>query len=151
MANTAFVTFNQTKLDLLSGVHNLSTDTFKWVALKSLANGGIDPTADLADPRFGVGGTTDLSTSEVTAGGNYPAGGITLTTTLTESTGTVTFDAGDISILVDASNPTDVAHGVIINTTAAGNRVLGYHSFAADRNLTTGALNLTIPSIFTLA
>ena len=59
---------------------DLNADTIKLGLVKSAANSGIDPTNITADPRWGAGGTTNLSTSQVATGTSYTTGGPSLTT-----------------------------------------------------------------------
>lgn len=70
--------FAQALLDLGTKKHDLSADTFKYGILKSAANGGIDLTQSLADPRWGAGGATNLSSSQVATGGTSYTGPGTL-------------------------------------------------------------------------
>lgn len=148
MAIGEFKRFNQFKLDKGKEIHDLSSDTFKFAIIKSAANGGIDPTAATADPRWGAGGTTDLSASEVTAGGNYTAGGITCTVTWTESSGTVKFTSSDgapqLQWLLHASNPTNARWIICYNDTAAGKQAVGYIDLGSDRDMTVGDLEYTV-------
>ena len=152
MAQGDFVTFDRAKFDLGKKIHELATDTFNISLIKSAANGGIDPTAATADPRWGAGGTTNLLSSEVTPGGNYSTGGATLTVTWVESGGTVTWDSGDTNFGVNASNPTDARWGIAFNFTASGKQAIGYVDLGSDFDMTTGDLDINTPSdIFTLA
>lgn len=144
MAIGDFVRFNQFKLDKGKGLHDLSSDAFYAAAIKSAANGGVDPTASLADPRWGAGGTTNLSSSEVTAGGNYAANGVALSTTWTEASGSVTFDlSAIIQWLQHASNPTNARWLIVYNNTDAGKRAVGYIDLGGNIDMSNGDLEYT--------
>lgn len=143
--------FNQFRLDIGDEVYQLSTDTYKV----GLVDSTTTPTATTADPRWGAGGTTNFSTNEVTAGGNYTAGGPSLGVSdhWTISGGTSTFDGDDVSILQNASNPTNARWGIIYNDTAAGKNAVGWVDLGSDSDLTSGDFSITwnASGIFTLA
>lgn len=143
-----FVRFNQFKLDMGEKLHDLSSDTIKFALIKGTANSGLDPTAATADPRWGAGGTTNLSTHEVTAGGNYSAGGLTATCTWTESGGSVQFDmsaaAPQLQWLQNASNPTNARWIIAYNDTDAGKRAIGYIDLGSVKDLTAGDLEFSV-------
>jgi len=114
---------DQYLVDVQEGIHNQETDTFKV----GLITSAITPAVTDADPRWGAGGTTNWSTNEVTAGGNYAAGGPAIANpSVTLNGGAGVFDGDDISILVDGANPADARWGIIYNDTAIGKQVLGY-------------------------
>lgn len=118
---------------------NLGSDTLKYALLKSAANGGIDPTLATSDPCWGAGGSTNLSSSEVTAGGNYTSGGATLASvTWTIVSNVPTLRATDVSIIQHASNPTNARWAVIYSDTATNKDALCFVDLGSDRDLTTG-------------
>jgi hypothetical protein len=140
MAAGDITLFNEFKLDVGSKVHNLASDTFKLALLKN----SITPAASTADPRYGAGGTTNLTTYEVTPGGNYSAGGVTLSSvTWTESSGTVTFDCADISISSNGSNPNNARWGAIYNNTSTGKEAVCFVDLGGVTDLTAGAFSIT--------
>ena len=98
-------------------VHNLNTDTFNIAFISN----AVTPVTTTSDPRWGVGGGTNLSTDEQ-SGGNYTAGGIALTgLSWALATGLGKWDATDpAQYLKNASNPTALYYAVIYNNTAAG-------------------------------
>ena len=80
------------------------------------------------------------------SGTGYTAGGITLTTlTLTESSGTVTFDAADISIAQSASGFSTARYAVLYKSTgtAATSTLIGYSDLGSNMGNVTGPLNIT--------
>ena len=85
-----------------------------------------------------------MSTSEVTAGGNYTAGGPSAANpTVSLTGGAGVFDADDISIAQHASNPTNARWGIIYNDTATGKNCIGYVDMGADIDLSAGAFSIT--------
>ncbi len=85
--------------------------------------------------------------TEVTAGGNYTAGGETLDTLgncVTESGGTMTFDdtGASVSWAQNASNPTNARYAIVHNDTQ-GDQALCFIDLGADVDMTAGPLTLT--------
>lgn len=120
MAKGDFTFFNQFLLDEGLKLHNLDTDSIKLAYI----NNTVTPTAATADPRWGAGGTTNLSSNEVT-GGNFAAGGIDVAVTFSGTPPTL--DATDQSIAADGSNPNDVFWGILYNDTDTGKRAIGFY------------------------
>lgn len=139
MARGDIVWFEQSYVDLLEGVHNLETDTFKL----GLVDSTLTPVATTADPRWGAGGSTNLSTNEVTAGGNYSANGPTVANpTVTLSSNQGVFDADDVSIAQNGSNPTNARWGIFYNDTASGKQALFALDLGSDTDLSAGAFDV---------
>lgn len=109
-------------------LYNNSTDAFKYALLTD---------AFAAVPKTTVDPTL-LSFTEVTAGGNYTAGGNSLPgnvwTIGTVGAGIVGLDFTDISLLKDPSNPTG-AKVLLINNFTAGDRC--YHAIDLTSDGTT--------------
>ena len=140
MAQGDITLFNEFKEDVGQKIHNLSSDTFKL----GLVTNAVTPAASTSDPRWGAGGSTNLSSSEVTPGGNYSAGGAALaTSTWSETSGTATFDAADVSIAQNASNPNNARWGIIYNDTSAGKEALAFLDLGGVTDLTAGAFQVT--------
>jgi flagellar capping protein FliD len=93
-----------------------------------------------SDPRWGAGGAQNYSTNEVTPGGNYAAGGITLTSPTSTLSGTVTSlnCTSPISLAANASNPTGAYWGVFYDSTDAGKHVFGYIDLGGPLSLVAG-------------
>ena len=109
MAQGDLLTFDEFKLNIGDGSHDLGSDTFAIILITTLPTVGAT-TPDRAD------------FTEVSAGGGYSTGGITLTgVTWNEAAGTATFDS---SLLVAwtaaAGSPTDIVAGLLVNNTHAG-------------------------------
>ena len=94
-------------------------------------------------------GTDDFfdDVTEVSAGGNYTAGGITLTCTDANSSGTLTVSsATSISWAQDASNPTDARYAVLYKSTgtASTSPLVAYLDLGQTVDLTAGSLTITL-------
>jgi len=118
-----------------TGAVNNATDTFK-MAIVTEDYSTIDAIA--TDP-------TLTTFTEVAQGGNYTAGGVSVTPSYTYSAGTTKLDFTDVSIAKGAGSPVNGKTGVIINVTA-GNKAVQ----AVDLNsgvavdLVNDDLNVTI-------
>ena len=140
MAAGDIVFFDQYTVDVQEGVHNQETDTFKVGLITAVSP---QPAATTADPRWGAGGTTNYSSSEVTPGGNYSSGGPSAANpAVTLSGGAGVFDADDISVTQHASNPTNARWGILYNDTAAGKNALGYVDLGAAVDLSAGDFSI---------
>jgi hypothetical protein len=134
--------FDQFMVDMAEGVHNLETDTIRV----ALVDSTITPTAATSDPRWGAGGGTNLATNEVTAGGNYTAGGIDISSgaTMTLTGGAAVFDSTvNPQWLQDAGNPTDARWAIVYNDTAAGNNAIGWVDLGSVFDMSGGDLTIT--------
>jgi hypothetical protein len=139
MAQGDFILFNAAKLKLGQKKIHFGTDTFKMALIDS----SVTPSATTADPCWGAGGTTDLSTYEV-SGGNATAGGITLTNvTFAESGGTVKFDADEVVIAQTGANPPDARWAVVYSDTSANNDCVGALDLGGVTDLSAGGFSAT--------
>lgn len=139
MAAGDIVWFRQALLDLGVKRHDLTADTIKV----GLVNSVTTPTATTADPRWGAGGTTNLSSNEVATGASYSAGGPSLASvTWTLVSNVATLRATDPVIAQDATGFTDARWGIIYNSTDAGKRALGFIDLGSARSIQTGSLTL---------
>ena len=111
--------FQEAMLDMAKGVHgDLSTAVLKL----AIVDDTITPAADDATPRW-----ADYSANEVTAAGNYVAGGITLTTIVVAMVaGVLTITADDVNITLHASGFLDGYFAFLVNTTATNDEILGW-------------------------
>ena len=144
MAAGDIIVFDEAKLALLNGTHDLDTHSFN-VAL--ITNAPVPAAADLTPA---LADYTQCAT-----GGNYPAGGFPMTVSLTETGGTATFDfTSDISMASNAGNPTNIYYGLIYNNTNVGKEAIGFVEINATGFDATGG-DLTVAwnaaGIFTLA
>lgn len=93
-----------------------------------------------SDPRWGTGGSQNYSTNEVTPGGNYSAGGVSLSGTTSSLASAVTSlnATSPISIAANASNPTGAYWAVFYDSTDAGKHVFGYMDLGGPVSLVSG-------------
>lgn len=140
MAQGDVIFFDQWLVDVQEKLHDHELDSFKL----GLITSAVTPAATTPDPRWGAGGSTDLSASEVTPGGNYLAGGPAIANpTMTLSAGAGVWDGDDISILQDVNNPTNARWGIIYNDTDAGKRCVGLLDLGSDTDLSAGDFSVT--------
>lgn len=145
MAQGDLTIFEEAKLALLDGTHDLDTHVIKVCFISN----AVVPTAADATPA--------KATYTEVSGGTFTAGGETMTVSLTEAGGTVTLDfTTDISNLKNASNPSNVYYALIYNdtpTTPVADPCIGFVEIAAAGfDATGGDLTLTWgANIFTLA
>lgn len=140
MAQGDVTWFNAAKLKLGLKKLELETDTLKL----GLITSSITPTAATADPCWGAGGTTNLSSYEVTPGGNYSAGGPTVANnTFTESGGAVTLDADNTSVAQASGNPTNARWGVLYSDTATNKDALAFIDLGGVTDLSAGGFSVT--------
>jgi len=158
MAQGTFALFNQFKVDMAEKVHNLETDSLKLAFVTLQVGTTATIAATTADPRWGAGGGTNLSSSEV-SGSNYTAGGnATANNAVTDSSGTVTFDADNPATWSQhASGPDTIKTAVLYNDTAAGKQAIGFIDMTGDGtsaiSLVDGDITVAFNAsgIFTLA
>ena len=158
MAQGALTLFNEFAESVADGRIDLDTHTFK-VGLATLQVGGT-PTIAATDavPCWGAGGTTNISSSEVAAGGGYTAGGATLgSVTWSQTAGVATFDAADITWTSSGSgDPATIKTAVIYSDTATNKDCVGFIDMTADGttaiSMLTGNVGITwnASGIFTL-
>jgi flagellar capping protein FliD len=121
----------------ITGLASLwASNTIKMGIITNAQTPGITD----SDPRWGAGGTQNYSTAEVTPGGNYSAGGISLSGTTSTLAGAVTSlnCTSPISLAASASNPTGAYWGVFYDSTDAGKHVFGFIDLAGPLSLVPG-------------
>jgi len=140
MATGDVTWFDQALLDLGKKIHDLSTDVLKL----GLVTSTVTPSATTADPRWGAGGGTNLSTNAVATGTAW-TGPVTLASVAwTIVAGTPTLDAADpAQIAQDGAGFTNARWGIIYNDTAAGKQALCFIDLGSDRSIVTGPLSIT--------
>lgn len=143
MAAGDIVFFDQFRLDLGKKLHDLSADSIKLALVTST----VTPSKTTADPRWGSGGSTNLSSNQVsTAGTSYVTGGTALSSRTWTIAGTPTarpvLRAANITWAQDASGPTNARWGILYNDTDSGKRAIGYVDLGSDRSLVSGPLTI---------
>lgn len=142
MAQGDLVIFDEAKKAFFDGTHDLDTHTFRC----ALVNNATVPTTGDTTPVLG-------DYTELAAGGNYAAGGITLVAVLSEVGGTVTYDFTTNPLwLQDAANPVNAYWAIIYNDTNAGKEAIGFVDLGGVFDMTTGdlAVNWNASGFFTL-
>lgn len=138
MAAGDVIFFDQFLVDVMEGVHDLENDTIKYGIITDISP---IPSATTADPRWGVGGTTNFSTSEVTIGSPsaYQTGGPTIANpTVTLSAGAAVFDMDDVTLSQMTGNPTNGRWAIIYNDTATGKNAIGFVDLGSAQDMSTG-------------
>lgn len=120
------------------------TDTIKMGIVTNVS----PPAVADSDPRWGAGGAQNYATNEVTPGGNYTAGGITLAGTSSTLAGAVTSlnCTSPITLAANAANPTGAYWGVFYDSTDAGKHVFGYIDLGGPLSLVNG-LQINVNSV----
>jgi hypothetical protein len=121
----------------LTGLASLwASDTIKM----GIVTNTSPPAITDSDPRWGSGGSQNYSTNEVTPGGNYSAGGVTLTSPTSTLSGAVASlnATSPITIAANASNPTGAYWAVFYDSTDAGKHVFGYMDLGGPLSLVPG-------------
>jgi hypothetical protein len=113
-----------------------ATNTIKMGIITNAQTPGVND----SDPRWGAGGTQNYSTAEVTPGGNYSAGGVSLAGTTSTLSGAVTSlnCTSPISVAANASNPTGAFWGIFYDSTSAGKEVFGFIELGTSVSLVPG-------------
>lgn len=121
MARGDVTVFDEFTINLGQEKHNFASDTIKV----GFITNGITPTAGDTTPTW-----SDYSGSEVSTGGGYPAGGVTLSgVTWTEAAGVATLDdTGNISLAQNAAGFT--------NAYDVTNRIVTVGGRTEDRSIT---------------
>lgn len=143
MATGDVIVFDEAKLALLNGTHDLDTHVIK----AAICDNTTIPVAGTATPALG-------DFTQVGSAGTYVVGGATLTISLTEVAGTVTYDFTNNPVwLQDASNDIDAYWAIIYNDTEAGDAAIGFMELGGPIDMSAGDLTLTwnVNGFFTLA
>lgn len=116
------------KVQLLDGIHNFLTDTFK-IALYT-GNASLDAS------------TTVYSTSNEVTGTGYTAGGNTLTPTTPTSSGTVAYVSFANTSWASASF---TARAALIYNSTQGNKSVAVLDFGSDKTVSDSTFTITFP------
>jgi hypothetical protein len=121
------------KQELMQSLHNFNAsggNTFK-IALYTSAS------------TFGAATTAYAATNEVTTGGNYVAGGNTLTNISPTTSGTTAFTDFADTTWVSA---TITANGALIYNNTNANRAVAALAFGGDKTSTNGDFTIVFPA-----
>lgn len=141
-----FVRYLERVFDFQSADFGTTPHTIKCALIKSAANGGYDPAVTTAYPTWGAGGSVNLSSAEVAAGGSYTAGGVVVSAPgTTVSSATLQIDWGNpASWAQDGANPTNARWAIFYDDTSANKDCICWMDLGGDLDLTTGELTLTM-------
>lgn len=119
------------KVEILNGVHNFSSQTFKIALYTSSATLDANTTAYTAS-------------GEVASGGGYTTGGedLSVTTTPTSSGTTAYIDFADVTW----SAATITARGALIYNSNAANAAVAVLDFGSDKTSTSGDFTIQFPA-----
>jgi len=132
MAAGDFVIFNEALVALFNGTHDLDTHDIKLAILDNTTT----PSAATATPAFG-------DFTEVGSGGTYVAGGTSLTISLTQAAGVLTFDSTtNPSWAADAGNDVDAYWGLLYNNTDAGKAAIGFIDLGGPIDMTATSIDV---------
>lgn len=136
MAQGTLTLFHEFSESIGDGRIDMDSDTFKAAFTSTV------PSASDAVPCWGAGGSTNLSSNEVSAGGGYTAGGQALTSvTWVQSSGTATFDSADPSWTSSGSgDPTNIKTLIIYSDTATNKDAVGFMDMTTDGGTTAISL-----------
>lgn len=140
MAQGTLILFDELAESIGDGRIDLDDDNF-YIAFTTLSvTGGIGKTN--AIPCWGSGGSTNLNTNEVVAGGGYTAEGKLLAGVTWAQTGGVgKFDANDVVWTSSASgDPETIKSAVIYSDTATNKDCLGFIDMTEDAGTTAISL-----------
>lgn len=144
MATVNVSVFHQFSSYLGNKIHDLATDVYKMALVTDV----LAPVVGKALPHFGGTGTTNYATNEVTPGGNYPSGGVTLSSVdYVMSVAAVPWRAAKVLIAANGANPTDARYAIIYNSSSATKRCIAFIDLLALRNLTVDPLEIRFSSV----
>lgn len=127
--------------------HNFNaTDTIKC----ALITNAWTPTKGATHPCWGAGGSTNVSTYEVSAGGNYTAGGATCANVSVTENGDyseIDFD-NPVAWAQDPSNPTNARWAIFYNDSAPNKECIGFYDLGGVHDMSGGETSIGIGAPF---
>ena len=134
MARGDLTLFEEFSLQLGDGEHNLSSDTLK----AGIVDATITPTGSDTTPTW-----TDYSANEVSTGGGYPAGGVSLgNVDFSEVGGVATLDADNIALPQDPAGFTDGFWLILYNDTNGSDAAFGFIELDGPISEVAGPINI---------
>lgn len=108
-----------------------------------LITSAVTPTATTAVPAWGSGGSTNLSSSEVSTGGSEYTGPITLgNQSWADVSGVMTFDGDDISLSQDAGGFADARWGILFDDSSTNKLAVGFVDLGGDTSVVAGPVQI---------
>jgi len=130
--------FNAAKERLLRGELAVITGSIKL----GLITSATTPTAGAADPRWGAGGGTNLSTNQVATGTSYASGGPALATkSIAIVAGEAVFRADNIVVAQDAAGFANARWGILYQDDA-NDYAIAFLDLGSDRSIQAGSLTI---------
>jgi hypothetical protein len=136
--SSAFNKFNCFVQDLGDKLHNLNSDTFKYLLTNTAP---VATNAVLSD------------ITEISAGNGYTAGGAAVpSTAFSQSSGLATFTGSDTIWTASGGSFGPFRYAVLYNSTASGKNLVGWYDYgSADTTLSGETFKVSTPSgVFTL-
>ena len=114
----AFNKFNQTIADIANGVHNLGSDSFKFMLTLTAPTSANSVKADL---------------TEIAAGNGYTAGGESVAiTSSTQTVGAYSWVGGSSPVFTGTGGDmADFRYVVLYNDTAASKNLIGFYDYGS--------------------
>jgi hypothetical protein len=139
MAQGDVVFFDQWMVDVAEKKHDHENDAFYL----AITTGVTTPTAATADPRWGIGGTTNFSAEEVSGTGYTAGGNVLANPSVTLVGGAAEIDWDDPATWSqNGAGPTNMTWGIIYNNTSAGKECVGFVDLGGTFSLISGDLNI---------
>lgn len=137
-----FVEYLQRVFDFQSADFGTTPNVIKC----GLITSATTPLVDDAFPTWGGSGSSDMSSDEVTPGGNYTVGGVVCTLPATTINGyTIEIDwANPPAWAQSGSNPTDARWAIFYDDTSANKDCICFFDLGSIRDMTSGNLTLTM-------
>lgn len=143
MAQGDVVVFDQFLVNCLDGDIGHDFGATPNVIKCAIIDSGVTPTATTADPCWGAGGSTNFSTNEVTAAGDYTAGGNTCATpSVTLSGGLAEIDFGNPTAWATGTD-TDARWGIVYDDTTTNKNCIAFVDLGSSFDMSTGTLTIT--------
>lgn len=109
----AFVKFNDFSEQLARGVHNFASHAFKLLLTNTAPNAATH--------------TVKSDLTEISAGNGYSAGGLTLSVSVSESSGVTKILITDTTLTASGGPIGPFRYAAIYNDTAASDNLIGYY------------------------
>lgn len=143
MARGDFTVFNEFLVSVCEGKINLETDTFKL----GLITNTVTPVQDTATPMWSAGSSQEYDGNEVSTGGGYPAGGLSMSGpqfTRATNVGTFDDDGTNFSLAQNGSGFTNAYWGILYSDTATNKDAVGFVDLGGPVSEQDGPININI-------
>jgi hypothetical protein len=141
MARGDLIVFNEFLISMGENLINLETDTF----LLGLITDSVTPVVDTATPTWDGTSSQEFDGNEVSQGGGYPLGGISVPNVVFERTGAVAkFDDDDtnISLAQNGSGFTNAFWGILYSDTSSAKNAVAFLELDGPISEQAGPINI---------